>query len=498
VLPCLAATARAGLAPEWATGDRAGFGGRMRVVRVLGVLEPGGAQLSALLLSAALRRHGVVTTLLAGDATPPGVALAARYGFPADAFRVSDLVPSRSLQWTPEPGFADWLGPRLAPADLVHAHMMGAWWAAARAVPPQVPLVASEHNQMSWPGGDHTAHARAAARRVDLLFTHGPAVSAWAAGLGLGGRLREGRSPVQGLSARPWPGLASPRLTFTGRFRADKAPDVLVEALALLHVPPASYLVGDGPMRQALIRLVRARGLQAVVRFPGWSYEPSRYVAGASVHVVPSREESWSQSAVVALGLGVPVVGTQVDGLARTLGDGRGVLVPPEDLHALAAALSRVLGGERPDPRPGRAYARQFTPSAAAAMYANAYRHLLASRARLRHLGTAAHPGDHPRSSSEITTTKSLQFPGIATVRSNSHDCFRYGARMKPQTGERISTSSVRPDQATESADPARNQSRVRAHRTAGSAATDRCSWPRTGQDVPGPLITIFAQQHDL
>ena len=100
---------------------------------------------------------------------------------------------------------------------------------------------------MSWPGGDHTAQARDAARRVDLFFAHGPAVSAWAAGLGLGGRLREGRSPVEGLSARPWPGLAWPRLTFTGRFRADKAPDVLVEALALLDAPPPAYLVGDGP-----------------------------------------------------------------------------------------------------------------------------------------------------------------------------------------------------------------------------------------------------------
>ena len=149
----------------------------MRVVRVLGVLEPGGAQLSALLLSAAQRRHGVATTLLAGDATPPGVALAARYGFPADAFRVSELVNPRSLQWTPEPAFAGWLGPRLASADLVHAHMVGAWWAAAQTVPPDVPLVASEHNEMSWPGGDHTEQARAAARRVDLMFTHGPAAS---------------------------------------------------------------------------------------------------------------------------------------------------------------------------------------------------------------------------------------------------------------------------------------------------------------------------------
>ena len=376
----------------------------MRVVRVLGVLEPGGAQLSALLLSAALRRHGVATTLLAGDATPSGVALAARYGFAADAFRMSELVNPDSLQWTPERAFAGWLRPRLLPADLVHAHMVGAWWAAARAVPPQVPLVASEHNQMSWPGGDRTAQARAAARRVDLFFAHGPAVSAWAAGLGLGGRLREGRSSVEGLSARPWPGLASPRLTFTGRFRADKAPDVLVEALALLDVPPPAYLVGDGPARQALIRLIRARGLQRVVRFPGWSYQPSRYVSGAAVHVVPSREESWSQSAVVALGLGVPVVGTAVDGLARTLGDGRGVLVTPDDPHALAAALSRVLAGQRPDPGPGRAYARQFTPSAAAAVYAGAYRHLLASRARLRHPGTSATPAASPPAATDTPT----------------------------------------------------------------------------------------------
>jgi Glycosyl transferases group 1/Glycosyltransferase Family 4 len=368
----------------------------MRVVRVLGVLEPGGAQLSALMLSAALRRHGVATTLLAGDATPSGLTLASRYGFAAEAFRVSDPVNPRSLQWTPEPVFADWLGSRLAPADLVHAHMVGAWWAAAQVVPPPVPLVASEHNQMSWPGGDHTAQARAAARRVDLLFTHGPAVRSWAAGLGLGDRLREGRSAVQGLSAQPLPGLAWPRLTFTGRFRADKAPDVLVEALALLDAAPPAYLVGDGPMRPALARLVQDRGLQTVVRLPGWSDQPARYVAGASVHVVPSREESWSQSAVVALGLGVPVVGTTVDGLAHTLGNGRGVLVPPDDPRALAAALSGVLAGEHPDPGPGRAYARQFTPAAAAAVYLGAYRHLLASRAGSRHHRTAAAPAASP------------------------------------------------------------------------------------------------------
>jgi glycosyltransferase involved in cell wall biosynthesis len=363
----------------------------VRVVRVLGTLEPGGAQLFALRLSAELRRYGIMTILLAGDATPPGLELAARYGRPADAYRVRDVLAPDSLQWTPAPDFAGWLRGRMARADLVHAHMVGAWWAAARAVAPRVPLVASEHNQMSWPGGDHTPQARQAARRVDLFFAHGPAVRRWAAGIGLDdGRLRPGRSLVEGLAARPLPGLPTPRLTFAGRFREDKAPDVLVEALSLLGAPPPAYLVGDGPQRDPLIALIRARGLQAGVHLPGWSYEPARYIAGATVHVVPSREESWSQSAVLGLGLGVPVVGTAVDGLAATLGAGRGVLVPPDDPRALARALSRVLSGERPDPGPGRAYARQFTPRAAAAVHAAAYRQLLARSNRGR--ATAAGP----------------------------------------------------------------------------------------------------------
>ena len=50
------------------------------------------------------------------------------------------------------------------------------------------------------------------------------------------------------------------------------------------------------------------------------------------------------------------------------------------DPRALAGALSRVLAGERLDPALGRACARQFTPSAAAAVYASAYRQLRQSR----------------------------------------------------------------------------------------------------------------------
>src|SRR5260370_10152725 len=295
----------------------------MRVVRVLGTLEPGGAQLSALRLTVALRRHGIATTLLAGDAIPSGIELAARYGVSADAYHVSDAVAVCSLQWTPRPDFADWLAPRLRQADVVHAHMFGAWWAAAQTMPAHMPLVVSEHNQMTWPGDDHTPQARSAGPRVDMFFAHGPAARAWAVEIGMDdGRLREGRSSVEGLNARPLPGLAAPRLTFPGRFRTDKAPDVLVEALALLDGPPPAYLLGDGPLRQALIRLVKERGLAAVVHLPGWAYEPRRVIAGAAVHVVPSRAAAGPQSAGGPLPLARTVRGPAGAALIPTPADG--------------------------------------------------------------------------------------------------------------------------------------------------------------------------------
>lgn len=360
----------------------------MDVVRVIGVLEEGGGQLSALRLSQGLRRHGVRTVrLLAGDATPGGVALARRYGADIETYVDPGLGRRLGLQWRTLPGFEEWLEPRLAGADLVHAHMVGAWTAAAAVVDATVPLLASEHNALSWPGGDFTAQAVAAAPRVDAFFAHGPAARAFAAAIGIApGALHDGRSAVEGLDALPLPDLATPRVTFVGRLHPEKGPDVLVQALARLSRPVTAYLVGDGPAAADIAHLVTELGLAGRVHRTGWSPDPGRYVAGAAVHVVPSREEAWSQSAVVALGLGVPVIGTAVEGLPLTLGDGRGIVVPPEDPAALATAIDGVLdGSRRPDPAPGIAYARHFTIQRIAASYADVYAAVHATaRARSR------------------------------------------------------------------------------------------------------------------
>jgi glycosyltransferase involved in cell wall biosynthesis len=350
------------------------------VARVIAKLEPGGAQLGAFWLTAALRRHGVESRLLAGSVTPAGIALARSHGLEVECF--GPLTAANDLQWTPSEPFADWLAPRLAGLDLVHAHMFGAWWAAARAAPPDMPLVASEHNAYTWPGPPRHREARDALRRVDRFFAHGPGAEAYVRALGCPPeRLERGRSTFTGAGSRPRPGLPTPRIVYTGRLAPDKGPDILVEALARLPpAAPPAFLLGDGRMRAPLARRIDELGLSPRVTLCGWQPEPGPWVAGASVFAAPSRDEAWSQSVVMAMALGTPVVAAAVGGLREVLADDRGILVPPEDPDALAAALDDVLAGRRrPDLAAARAYAAEFTPARMGRLYAARYSDLVAA-----------------------------------------------------------------------------------------------------------------------
>ena len=113
----------------------------MLVARVVAKLELGGAQLSLLRVARALAERGHQTRLLAGKATPEAVALAHDHGF-----QVQVMGSGSDLQWTCEPAFAEWLAPRVLGVDVIHAHMLGAWWATATVAVREVPLIASEHN----------------------------------------------------------------------------------------------------------------------------------------------------------------------------------------------------------------------------------------------------------------------------------------------------------------------------------------------------------------
>jgi glycosyltransferase involved in cell wall biosynthesis len=352
-----------------------------RVTRVLAKLEPGGAQLSVLRVVRGLEAMGIGSRLLVGWASPEGRALAERMGVVVEEYGAGG-----DLQWRADAGFAGWLAPRLAGASVVHAHMFGAWWAAAQVVGDATALVASEHNALTWPRGRPAVALRDALLRVDRFYAHGPGARRAILAAGLPpARMWAGTSPVADLDAEPLAGLPQPRIVFAGRLHPEKGADVLVDALARVPDAPPALMLGAGAMRAELETQIARLGLEDRVRLLGWQHRPGTWIAGATMLVVPSRDEAWSQTAVLGMALGVPVIGTDVDGFPETLADGRGLIVPSEDPAALATAIDDLLNGRRRTDLAGaRAYARQFSVEAVTARYASAYRGLaLGSRPEL-------------------------------------------------------------------------------------------------------------------
>ena len=267
--------------------------------------------------------------------------------------------------------------------------MLGAWWAAAHSVADEVALVASEHNALQWPGPSREPELAAALLRVDAFSAHGPAVTETVLRLGLPpSRLVPGRSSIEWPLAGPAIDLPGSRIVFAGRLHREKGPDLLLEAMARLADPPLCVMLGSGPERANLEGQARALGIERHVLMPGWHRQVAPWLLGAKAAVVASRHEAWSQAAVTAMAAGVPVIGASVEGLPQTLGEGRGILVPPQDPAALADAIARVLGGERPDLEAARAYALRFTPERVAAYYERIYSDAIARRREERAAAT--------------------------------------------------------------------------------------------------------------
>ena len=132
---------------------------------------------------------------------------------------------------------------------------------------------------------------------------------------------------------------------FVGRLTEQKALPVALAAIAEVE-GARLILVGDGPERESLERRVHELDLADRVRFLGSLSrdEALRYLAGARAAVLSSAWENLPHAAVEALAVGTPVVSTSVGGVPEVVHDGEnGLLVPPNDVAALAGALRAVL-----------------------------------------------------------------------------------------------------------------------------------------------------------
>jgi glycosyltransferase involved in cell wall biosynthesis len=160
-------------------------------------------------------------------------------------------------------------------------------------------------------------------------------------------------------------GLApdAPLVAFVGRLvRACgieiKGVGFFLEAAARLAPghPRARFLViGDGPCRPELERRAGELGLAGRVIFTGVRQDVNELLREIDVNVLPSLTEGLSNSLLEAMAAGLPVVATRVGGNPELVVDGEhGLLVPPEDAGALAAAIGRLLDDEALRARLGR------------------------------------------------------------------------------------------------------------------------------------------------
>ncbi|WP_114377878.1 glycosyltransferase family 4 protein [Elioraea thermophila] len=175
----------------------------------------------------------------------------------------------------------------------------------------------------------------------------------------------------------------SPHLIALGRLHPQKGFDLLLEAFARLAPQfPAWHLtiLGEGPERAALERLVARFGLDGRVQLPGAVRSPAPPLRAAAeaggVFAFPSRYEGFPNALIEAMACGLPVVAADCPHGPREILEGgkHGLLVPPENPEALAEALARLMADPalRADHAArARARAADFAPERIAPLWLN-------------------------------------------------------------------------------------------------------------------------------
>ncbi|MFO1418852.1 MAG: glycosyltransferase [Methylotetracoccus sp.] len=176
-----------------------------------------------------------------------------------------------------------------------------------------------------------------------------------------------GTSPREGISAIPnpvdQPAIRSlggapcehpwltkhdrPVLIAVGRLIPEKDYPTLLRAFSVLQRehPARLLILGEGPERARLERLVAALNLGDTVQLLGHQPNPWAFMARCDLFVLSSRSEGYPNAVCEALALGLPVVATDYDGtVGATFGD-RCRVTAPGNPTALADALRDVLDG---------------------------------------------------------------------------------------------------------------------------------------------------------
>jgi len=139
------------------------------------------------------------------------------------------------------------------------------------------------------------------------------------------------------------------RLLSVGRLSAAKGYPILIEAVALLRESGRDVsltLVGEGPLRTPLERLIAGHALEDVVRLAGACNHDRilDYYDSSDAFVLSSFLEGLPVVLMEAMAMELPCVATWITGIPEIIeNDAEGLLVPPASASAIADAVGRLM-----------------------------------------------------------------------------------------------------------------------------------------------------------
>jgi len=186
--------------------------------------------------------------------------------------------------------------------------------------------------------------------------------------------------PPEGMAAPS----RQPTLLFFGEIARHKGVFELAQAFARVadDLPQLRLIyAGTGGGVEETRRLIEQFRLASRVRFTGWlrGERKQTTLAGAAMFVLPSFVEGMPMALLEAMSFGLPVIATPVGGVPEIVThEHDGLLVPPGDVGALAAAIARLTNDPQLRQRLGRAardtVARRFSLDSAVERLLGIYR----------------------------------------------------------------------------------------------------------------------------
>lgn len=358
----------------------------MRALHVIDSLNRGGAEVMLAAMAPRFREWGVTCDVIALMQGPSPLDQTLRdEGVHLRYTGVRSLHSPRQILV---------LAKLLCEYDIVHVHLFPAqlWTVlAARRLPDRIPLVTTEHNTWngrrrwwlhpvdSWMYQHYDRIACISEAVSEHLVRWCPEVAGKITVISNGIPLDrfETASPAA-LEQIPSHVV---RLVFVGRCDAQKDHETLLRALAT--VPDAHLvLVGDGPLRRRLEQLAQSMGVRARVSFLGWRDDVPAILKASDIYVHSAHSEGFGVAACEAMAAGLPVVASDVPGLAQVV-QGAGILFPPGDDRALAQCLNALIRSSeqrRDAAKAGVSRARQFSIESTVLAYIRMYDSVLGAK----------------------------------------------------------------------------------------------------------------------